>query len=311
MNVEELVVEFNGVKYITPCFAIVLYTNIYIDENTDNIEDVIRPYDIFISEFKKELGWCIYSFNQNRPIRAKENHFSLYREWLLDPKKRRKGNFTLEFWSGRTAEEWNSPGIFINYERYNYTGLLLTEIALPIPWVKDNNIGIYIKNIINNYPLSYGYAGWALLKNHYSVDQEELIDKHLNAWLLRYPGLLAPLPSSFIPIANETLPDIGCITLFNKRYVEKIGGQEELLSKVNLIQGLRSEVIGDNLIFMLGNNPALGDSVDGDLLPIYCEMGKILSPLHNGDLIYERAILPGFSNDRLAGKKWVNRFFGE
>lgn len=311
MNIEDFTLEFNGVKCITPCFSIVLYSNIDINENIYNINGVINPYNVFINEFMGELDWCIYSFNQVRSVKSKLDHFSLYSEWLSNPKKRCKGNFTLEFRSGRTSEEWSPPGIFINYERYNDTTLLLTEMALPVEWLKNNDIVTYIKKIIKDYPLSYGYAGWSLLQNPYSVDLESLIDGYLNAWLLRYPGLLAPLPSSFIPVADKTLPDIGWITLLNEKYFELIGGRNEVISKINEVEDLKSEIVDGNLILTIGEKPIIGDINNGDFLPLYCDAGKILSPLHNGDLIYERAILPGFSKDRVSGKKWVNRFFGK
>lgn len=309
MKIEDFVVEFDGVNYISPCFSVVLYSDVLINKNSDDLSALIEPYNLFINEFKEHLQWCIYSFNQSKSVKAKEKHFSVYSEWLNNSEVRGNGNFILQFRSGHNLDEWNTPGIFIHYQdnKNSSSPLLITEMAFPVSWTKENNIIEYIKKLTSSYPLSYGYAGWSLLRNAFSVRQSELIENYINAWLLKYKGLTTPMPNSFYLVANQTLPDIGWVTLLGPKYIDELGGMETVINKSKSISQLQSEILGEKIMFVLGDVPILEEH--STMIASYNELGSLLLPLHDSELIYNRTILPGFRKDRIAGKKWVDRFF--
>lgn len=104
MNIKNYKIEIDGVIYASPCLAITLFSDAVVDKDNTDMR-LLVPYKIALKEFKGQLTWCYFDFDQNRPVKTESSHFNLFETWLSDPKARAKGNFFTTLWAGRTKDE--------------------------------------------------------------------------------------------------------------------------------------------------------------------------------------------------------------
>lgn len=314
MNFENYKIEIDGVIYASPCLAITLFSGAVVDK--DNTEmALLIPYKIALNEFKDELTWCYFDFDQNKPIKTENKHLDLFEAWLSDPKARAKGNFFTTLWAGRTKDEWTAPGVSVSYHRNRNTQspLVVTDILLPLSWLDArtvDDIKNYINKLVIGYPLLSGYVGLSFIYNSYNHRVMDVLDNYFNQWLMRHPGLMQPAPDAFSLVADKTLPDISWMTLLGEKYTEQLGGSETIQAKLNSLSEVVVEPLGQKgTLITIGDRPSMGDINQGDDLPLYKQVGQALSSLHDGDYIYNRTMLRGFNNNREQGKLWIDRFF--
>ncbi|AXM03256.1 DUF3396 domain-containing protein [Escherichia fergusonii] len=116
----------------------------------------------------------------------------------------------------------------------------------------------YIREIIGDFPLSFGYAGFALSFNSGEVLSRKDLENYLGQWLERHPGIMSPDPSIESQWAAKIawITSIGWITFLGTEFTTQMGGNDELKRRLALFSDIQvTPFIQQGTIIRIGEVP--------------------------------------------------------
>lgn len=303
-------IERDGMVICEPCLTISLFSD--LDLRPAGSPSVIGPYDAFIRHFKSDLTFCRLDGNQMHFKAISAESLEKLPHDMSDDRRRKKGGVTAELNSGRTRRERLSPALDFDYTHIG-TPHTAMRMYLPLKWFAEKSTGglsSFLSESLAEFPLQAGYVGYSFL---YNDNFESDTEPHFFSWLRRHPGILEPAFSHSI-VSQHGLTDLGWMTLLGKSFVDQLGGAESLRRATADIEGVRYfDLPCGGFGIQLGDQPRLGDMVNGDTMSDYQSLGKVLAPLRNRQALHKGMAVAGFDDNEYPGlrEKWIDRFFPE
>ncbi|MFH5067751.1 type VI immunity family protein [Enterobacter cloacae complex sp. 2024EL-00215] len=319
MDFSEYQVNELGKPVLLPAFCITFFTNVVVNRN-EIPEGLLKPYHKIRQDFMKEFHWASYDFDQKRPRAITEAILSEPDRWLKSPDNREKDCAFIELYGGKSSRDLDFPFFYWDYTNGHRSGTYYSVYRLDLPLNWNNNLPIqyideYIYQLVDNYPLVCGYAGYTV-----SGDQERIITRddlkeYIYQWHQRHPGIMNvhPLSESQIIAKENVLFAIGWITLLGEALCNQLGGVEVLRNKLSHIPEVIVKPLPQNgALIRIGDKPQLGDSRKNDVLDSYHAVGKVLAPVavKDFDLLAKKVVVSGFRDNKECAK-WLGRFFQE
>ncbi|WP_407254899.1 type VI immunity family protein [Escherichia fergusonii] len=312
--------EENGDTLFEPCFCITLFTSDKITQ-THAPERLLTPYGNFFNKFGDKVNKILFDGNQKNGVKITNERQNIPYDWLANTRRRFKDNAVADIYFGTTNKlERKLPRMRWYYDHatpeINQPANSYYRILLSLNWLAEQGLqGVeaYIREIIGDFPLSFGYAGFALSFNSGEVLSRKDLENYLGQWLERHPGIMSPDPSIESQWAAKIagITSIGWITFLGTEFTTQMGGNDELKRRLALFSDIQvTPFIQQGTIIRIGEVPVLGDTFNNNLLDNYHAVGNVLSPLHNiswrlkTDYLYVTGI-----KDKEAREKWFNRFF--
>ncbi|NHZ37798.1 type VI immunity family protein [Massilia rubra] len=310
MNFSEYTLQKDGIVICEPCVCVTLFSD--IDLGVPEAPEMLGPYRAFLELFQDQLDYCVLDGDQARAKAITADHLQNLPREMQDLKRRKQGGVIALLRHGCTRQERRAPTFEFDYSKIGKPHTYV-RACFPLTWFDQHGLeGIeqYLKKSLNGFALQSGYVGYCFVYNE-NFDRE--VDPYFPHWLQRHPGIMCPSGAQEV-VSIHGLTDIGWITLLGKDMVEKMGGAISLASAIAHIPGITiDELSNGGTIIRIGNNPALGDTHNGDTLEAYRALGKVLNPIRNRNAVTTGMSVPGMRDrdypDMRA--KWLDRFFPE
>jgi hypothetical protein len=303
-------IEREGMVICEPCLTISLFSD--LDLRPAGSPSVSGPYDAFVRRFKNSLAFCRLDGNQMHFKAITSELLEKMPREMSDDRRRKKGGITAELNSGRARRERLAPALDFNYTHIGAPHTAI-RIYLPLEWFSANsNEGLFgfLLELLADFPLQAGYIGYSFL---YNDNFESDTEPYFFSWLRRHPGILEPAFSHSI-VSQHGLTDLGWVTLLGESFVDRLGGAEFLRRATAHIEGVRYlDLPSGGFGIQLGDKPRLGDVANGDTMPDYQALGKVLAPLRNRLALHKGMAVAGFDDNQFPGLRemWIDRFFPE
>ncbi|WP_171922959.1 type VI immunity family protein [Salmonella bongori] len=312
--------EDNGSILFEPCFCITLFS-IEMVTKTHVPESLLTPYRKFLEAFGSSVNRILFDGNQKHGVKITDERLNIPYDWLADSRKRIKDNAFADIYFGTANKlERKLPRLDWYYKQatpeINQPASSYYRILLPLNWLAEQGLkGVeaFIREIIGDFPLSFGYAGFALSFNGGEVLSRKDLEYYLGQWLERHPGIMSPDPSIESQWASKTagITSIGWITFLGTEFTTQTGGHDELKRRLALFPDIQvTPFIQQGTMIRIGEAPILGDTFHNNLLDNYHAVENVLSPLHKiskrlkTDYLHVTGI-----KGKEAREKWFNRFF--
>lgn len=316
----DYLLEVNDITLIEPCFCITLFSKEVVT-NEYAPERLLTPYRIFCEDFASQVDQIIFDGNQKNGVKINDKNKKIPFEWLSNSKKRVKGGSVTYLFSGNNKMERRLPFLQWYYDNKDVDieqpSHCYYRILLPLSWLsmqRVKDIELYVNRIIGDFPLFYGYAGFAI--NFHSGAINADTEVYIKNWLERFPGIMSPDPYTESKTSSKKngITSIGWITVLGKALSERLGGGKAIREVMSVFPDVNVvSSVQENTMIRIGETPLLGDSLSGNHLDNYCLVGRKLLPLHIEELTsweerFGYYYVTGIKNtaDR---KKWFNRFF--
>ncbi|WP_431257432.1 type VI immunity family protein [Roseateles chitinivorans] len=167
----------------------------------------------------------------------------------------------------------------------------------------------FARKLLRGFPLLAGHCGWSYYTGGGFSDAEEVIDRDLPGWLLRYPGVSVGAPLGQANLMLDGLLATSWLTFVSEAAAKARGQDLADLAKSAAARGLGSEIVEPGVLeIQAGPAPETGDVNRQDLLPAYRQVGEVLAPLAMPD---ERAKFQTIADMDFESRiVWYRRFFG-
>jgi len=308
----EYSLEEEGVPLCDPCVVIALFSEAVL--GSGDSPDLSGPYNTFVKKFGSDVSFCRIGGNQMHAKPIRPDDLTAWPNWLADTKRRSRGGFNVELRSGRSRNEWRAPSLeadhsVIGAPHSHY------RISLPLTWFLENRLtGLLelLRSMLVGYPLSTGYVGYSFVWEKSSPHVSDVCGPHFRLWLQRHPGLLCPDSGSQSEVARYGITDLGWLTLLGPKYVNQLGGIDELRNLLQSVSNISLLPIGrESVLVQIDNHPTLGDATTGDCLENYSATGQVLSPIRNRQMLVDNLVVPGIRGSHFPEERarWIDRFF--
>lgn len=319
MEFAEYQLNESGITVLSPAFCITLFTNEVVSRNKIP-EGLLSPYNKILRDFREEFTWVSYDFGQKRPRAITKEILEEPVRWLANPDSRSKDCSYINLYGGKSSHHIDFPFFYWDYTNYYQSNEYHSHyrLDLPLSWqnsLSAEDIDEYLYQLVENYPLICGYAGYTISGNQKMIITRNDLKEYIYQWHRRHPGLMNthPLSESKAVAKDKMLFSIGWITLLGESLCLQLGGVNELRCKLNHI----SDVVVKNLpqngaLIRIGDTPQLGDVRNGDLLNKYHAVGRVLAPIsiQDFDKLAENVVVEGFRDNKECAN-WLSRFFKE
>jgi hypothetical protein len=94
----------------------------------------------------------------------------------------------------------------------------------------------------------------------------------------RYPGLDIPRLGWFVMMLGTRVPTVSWLTFLGQPVLGEVGGAAGLRSQLHSADTTVQELEGERAVVTLGPWPKAGDTEQGDTLPAYRELARVLEP---------------------------------
>jgi hypothetical protein len=119
----------------------------------------------------------------------------------------------------------------------------------------------------------------------------------------RYPGLDIPKLENLSCELGTRMRGASWLTFLGHPVLGELGGAEGLRSRLSSVGSTVQELEGDRAVITLGKWPEAGDTEQGQMLPAYRELARVLEPWLYRE---ERILHPAFFLDDV--HRWERRF---
>lgn len=311
--------EEDDITRFEPCFCITLFSTETVTKEHAP-ESLLTPYKIFWEDFGSQVDRILYDGNQSYGVRITEKNKSVPFEWLRNVRSRTKDNTSIDLYAGINKRERRLPFLDWEYDNacpeINQPSHSFFRISLPLSWLAERGIeGVeaYIKRLTGDFPLSWGYAGFALGYDGCAVVGHKDLEEYIKQWIKRHPGIMSPNPriESLWTATTDGITSLGWITLLGAEFCHRMGGITALQQKMSAIAEVQiTPFVQNGALIRIGETPLLGDTMRNDPLDSYRAVAQRLKPLHrvaerlDTDYLYVSGM-----DDEEERKKWFTRFF--
>lgn len=302
-----------------PCFCITLFSTEAVTKEHAP-ESLLTPYHIFWEDFGNLVDRILYDGNQSHGVKITERNRTVPYEWLRNGRNRAKDNTVIDLYSGINKRECRLPRL--NWEYYNAIPEITRpsnsyfRVSLPLTWLAERNIeelNAYIARLAGDFPLSWGYAGFAFCFDSGELLGRKDLESYLKLWIERHPGIMSsdPRVESWWGATTDGITSLGWLTLLGSEFCSRMGGVTKLQQKMSSIPDVHvTQFMQVGALIRIGETPLLGDTLHNNQLDSYHAVAQVLNPLHQvakrlaTDYLHVTGI-----DDKEARKKWFNRFF--
>ncbi len=302
-------IELDGACIVAPCIQITLFSITNLGES--ELPEMLSPYTTFLDEFQSQIGYCRTSGSQSRPKKFTELEAQKLITQLRSLRHRKGGGLMADIRGGSNPDGRDVPSLYFGYSLI-YGTQTCVELFLPLSWFAEQGLtGLchFLEKSLTDFSLHCGHIGFGLLIDENKYRQ---LDPYFEKWLLRHPGLNC-LGGTYgaLTFKEIGLIDMNWFTLLGPQLLATAGGIELLKSKLQSIPDVIVKPLpGGSCAIIIGDMPQLGDTDNGDYLEAYQQVGAILAPLRNTELLKRNFLVWGLSGkeNKPRRDKWLSRF---
>ncbi|ECC1743788.1 DUF3396 domain-containing protein [Salmonella enterica] len=317
MEASQYFIKDNGEIVLSPAFCITLFTNTPVSRDKSP-SGLLSPYHKILNDFDGEFLFANYDFDQQWPVKITKEILLSPDRWLSDPLSRSKDSNFIFLCNGESSRLHSLPFFYWYYSNVvnKYQSYYRLEVSLN--WknsLSANDIDDYIIQLIDEYPLVCGYAGYTISCDHGLMLGRIDLQQYIYHWYRRHPGFMNMYPASEVQSLSDgpVLCSIGWITLLGGELCSKMGGEAALREKLKDVSGIVIKSLpGNGVLIRIGERPQLGDVNKGDILDAYCAVGQILRPIavDDFDKLADTVVVEGFYDKPESEQiDWLGRFF--
>lgn len=298
--------EDGGKVLIEPVIQILALSDVPLQSCSP--DGFLNFYQAFIQLAGDRAKWC-QTNTQSRGIAFDERRREMAPFWFRDDRSRREALLGLRVHSGPAARELRAPALDFSFAQdpppyaHAYFSLMLPCGELTPAETLD-----LVQTCLRGFPLTWGYAGYALLWNDLIAGFDQDYGVFFAALLRRYPGIAHPDSSQVGYWAADGLVDVNWVTLLGNGLREKAGGEKAIRSMLAPEIDVWPLETGNGIAIVAGDHPETGNSAAGNDLPLYRSVGRALRALRPQEL-HRTKFLPVPGLDKSEGEQWVDRFF--
>lgn len=264
-NFSDYQLEKRDITVFEPCFCITLFSSEMVTKDHAP-EKLLTPYSIFIEDFGSQINRILYDGNQMHGVKVNNKNQTYPYEWLSKSRTRFKGKVFVRLYAGSNNKmERSLPRLDWQYENaepeFNDPSCCQYRISLPLFWLAErgiNGVEDYITRLTGEFPLSYGYAGFALSFNEGEVKTRKEWAVYLKQWLERHPGIMSPDPriESVWVAKTDGIVGLGWITLLGTEFCNRMGGVDALQQKMAAIPDVQiTPFMQGGALIRIGDTP--------------------------------------------------------
>lgn len=180
----------------------------------------------------------------------------------------------------------------------------ILRLTLPVGQISNDAFRDQFLAVLSRFPFVSAAAGHALVTSQYYE-----ADAQTHAWetSLHHPGadIYVDIIDSFTTGLNG-LKTVNWLTAINDEMVEQLGGQAQIAlalpSEVQLLS------ISGGIVFQAGPEPLLGETNQGNGLPLYQAVDAVLKPLRDRRADEAKGFVVDGDDDGTATDRWFARF---
>jgi len=298
----------DGVRLVSITFGITLYTNRLLSEIS---QSVLECYDKFFEICPKENLRFYGTENMRKHKPISKRTFNMLPTWLKPDAPAREYIY-LNLKDGEKYQDapeykFSVCGSEKSSISYNKNANLIS-MAFPVWWglEKGEEMLSFVKDLCSLFPYHSGHAGFSFECSEYSDMRSQT-----HAWekSMRYRGIdISRIPQDARAVGRGAIKGVGWLTLLGNTFIAELGGlkkiRDQLSSEVEIIE------VPDGVIFKAGPRPGFGDINNGEYLPLYREVHKVIASFV--EVASEQSLSFSILMDYVEKKKaWYRRFSDE
>ncbi len=264
-------------------------------------QDVMRSLEAYLRAIGPQaLGWYADTEGSWQPL--DDAGWEATRDKLL---KRRRAQVHLRDASrGEDRYAFSYYGMALDAPSFaNEPGAVCTATFwLPTEFLEEHGperVRALALEMASPLPFCSGHAG---LSFNGELDLLGVM-REVRARCFRYPGMDVPDPSGLAWKIGTHVRGASWLTFLGQPTLGALGGATELRGRLHASSTTVEELEGTRAVVTLGEWPEAGDTEQGNLLPDYRELARVLEPW----LYHEaRSIQPHFTPEDL--RRWERRF---
>ncbi|XHF14975.1 DUF3396 domain-containing protein [Archangium gephyra] len=170
---------------------------------------------------------------------------------------------------GKTPENPFRPG--------NTGEVCALSIWIPTEYLEDHGPGRVRElalELASTLPLCSGHVGLSFHCDTHLVG----VDRKLHEYCFRYPGLDIPELDHLTLNLGTRVRSPAWLTFLGQPVLGELGGVEGLRARLSSPGTTVQELNGDRAVVTLGPWPEAGDTEQGQMLPAYRELARVLEP---------------------------------
>jgi hypothetical protein len=301
----ELVAE-DGAKLVSLTAGFSLYTDKVFSQIPDQL---LAVYTGFLKHCPPQTMRYYATENMRRHKPVTKSVFGMLDTWLA-PGSPPREYIHIEIKDGQKYQDAPTHKIDI-YGLESKSSLFargrsnVVSMAFPAELAREaaGELRNIVVELAATFPYISGQAGFAFEVSRYESEESQTF-----AWSksMRHRGIDIARPAlDAIAVGHDALKGVGWLTLVSGPLLSKIGGLAKI--KRELSKEIVISEVGEGVVLQAGPTPEMGDTNRKDLLPLYQEVYKVLSPLIQ--IAASRA--PSFDIDENYVEKtrqWYERF---
>ncbi|NVJ21601.1 DUF3396 domain-containing protein [Myxococcus sp. AM011] len=252
-------------------FGINLYTH---RSFYDEAAGLLSTWDLFLARCPPErlTFHATETMKAHKPVTKRV--LGLLGAWLA-PTTPRKNYLALELKASQGPEEAPVAKYEIwNVDASNQANIL--SLALPAGAAQETpgEMLAFVRQLADVFPFRSGLAGFTFECSRYDKQASET-----HAWdmSMRHPGInIVRIPFDAKAAGGDGIPGVNWLTMIDSERLKQLGGamvlRRQLPSDIELIECRHGTLI------QAGPRPLFGDVSQGDTLPLYREVHRLLAP---------------------------------
>ncbi|PCE33262.1 type VI immunity family protein [Burkholderia ubonensis] len=296
--VDDLSYEADGVRLVSPCLWLEIFLEYaegpeildFYQKARDALGDGLTHYDLGSGRRKRVSGrsetlvptWCA------NPAYSPGKQYFILMSGAEEGAT--SSELVVEFWPRSRTAEPPARGA------YPYSAVACA-IPLDHPLVVENRLIDWIKGleILSKGTFISGSCGIGLNFpiNFPTIESSREATRHVASAIRRYPGLdvaarmigvrfgllkIDQLPGSAKPSRRTFLKRVNWLSFVNEKQVERLSAPSSLEAQLHQLDGIRVHGLSHGLLIEAGGTPKIGDSAQGDFVPVYQSVAHLLRP---------------------------------